>query len=66
MELNPDKILWFLNMVNLESRMHRAGINCRHMGRLRQLIQNPDMRSFVLSVVRCKPHHHQLCWVLLI
>jgi hypothetical protein len=48
-ELNLAKILSFLNMVNLESHMHQVSINCCHMGHLHQLIQNPDMRSFILS-----------------
>jgi hypothetical protein len=51
-ELDPHKILQFLNNVNLESRMHRAGINIRHMGRLRQLIHKPELRRFVLCMVR--------------
>jgi hypothetical protein len=50
-ELDPIRIIQFLNLVNLESRMHSAGINCRHMGRLRQLVHNKAMRSYILCAV---------------
>lgn len=51
-ELDPNKIIRFLTLVNLESRMHAAGINIRHMGRLRQLVSNTSMRHFILCAVR--------------
>lgn len=59
-ELDPIRIIQFLNLVNLESRMHCAGINCRHMGRLRQLVHNKAMRSYILCAAVSRALKHKL------
>jgi hypothetical protein len=35
-------------------RLHKAGINCRHLGRIRALLHSPPLRRVVLSVIAAR------------
>jgi hypothetical protein len=35
-------------------RLHKAGINCRHLGRIRSLLHSPPLRRVVLSVIAAR------------